>query len=206
MTIKKDDIFIYPTDTVWGIGCSIYSEKGHAEINEIKQTAKSKPLSIMFTNVQEIYQNFTFPEEINLPWLETFFKLETTLGFPLKACKLKIPKWATGDSEYVSIRCLQTDVTKKIYQDLQGPFFSTSLNLSGLAPIISSSEALKFHKSHAENAHFFDSNEKRDLSGSSSTIVFFKENLDFEIKREGLKIKDVKNHLIKLFEGSSFKK
>lgn len=199
MTIKTDDVFIYPTDTVWGIGCSLYSSIGHDRIAEIKKTSKNKPLSIMFASVKEIYQSFHFPEEMTLAWLEDFFKLETTLGFPIKASKIKIPKWATGESDYVSIRSIDSDVIKTIFQDIQTPFFSTSLNLTGAPPIISTALARNFQKTHASDAHFIESSEKEDLSGSSSTIVFFQENLDFEIKREGRKIEDVKNHLMKLF-------
>jgi hypothetical protein len=73
------------------------------------------------------------------------------------------------------------------------------LNITGSAPIISTAEALTFQKNLAPDAHIIESNKKDDLSGSSSTIVFFQENLDFEIKREGRKIEDVKNHLMKLF-------
>ncbi|MBC7537861.1 MAG: Sua5/YciO/YrdC/YwlC family protein [Bacteriovorax sp.] len=199
MSIKIDDVFIYPTDTVWGIGSSITSSIGHARIAEIKKTSKNKPLSIMFASVNDIYNSFHFPEEMALAWLEDFFKLETTLGFPIKASKIKIPKWATGESDYVSIRSLNSDVIKSIYHDLQTPFFSTSLNLTGSAPIISTVEAFNFQKNLAPDAHFFESNVKDDLSGSSSTIVFFQENLDFEIKREGRRIEEVKNHLMKLF-------
>lgn len=202
MTIKPDDIFIYPTDTVWGIGCSLYSENGHACIAKIKKTSKKKPLSIMFASVRDIYQHFHLPKEMTLLWLEDFFKLETTFGFPIKASRIKIPQWATGESDYVSIRSVDSGAVKKIYQDIQAPFFSTSLNLTGEAPIVSANEALHFQQTHAPNAHFISSNEKDDLSGSSSTIVFFRENLDFEIKREGLKIEEVKNHLMKLFVGT----
>jgi L-threonylcarbamoyladenylate synthase len=199
MVIKKDDIYIYPTDTVWGIGCSLYSEIGHARIAEIKKTSINKPLSIMFASVTDIYKSFYFPKEITLPWLEEFFKLETTLGFPIKASKIKIPKWATGESDFVSIRSLDSDIVKSIFQDIKTPFFTTSLNLTGNAPIISMNEALHFHQIYANDAHFISSNEEHNLSGSSSTIVFIRENLDFEIKRSGNKIENVKNHLIKLF-------
>ena len=199
MKIKENDLFIYPTDTVWGIGCSIYSQKGFDQIAEIKKSLKNKPLSIMFASVEDLYKSFNFPEEMTLLWLEEFFKLETSMGFPLNASKINIPKWATGNSDHISFRCLETEVVKNIYQDIQTPFFTTSLNLSGSAPIISTAEAHHFQKQYARDAHFIESHEKKDLSGLSSTIIFFQENLDFEIKREGLKIEDVKNHLMKLF-------
>lgn len=199
MTLKPDDIFIYPTDTVWGIGSSIYSEKGHERIADIKKTAKNKPLSIMFASAEDILSSFKLPEEMTKEWLETFFSMETTLGLPLALSKIRIPRWATGESSYVSLRCLSLPVVSKIHQDLQAPFFSTSLNLTGEAPITSLEEARNFYQQHAPDAIFFPGEHSGQLSGTSSSIVFINENLTFEIKREGRKVEEVKEHLMRLF-------
>jgi L-threonylcarbamoyladenylate synthase len=198
MKILPDDVFIYPTDTVWGIGCSIFSEKGHERIAEIKKTTKNKPLSIMFADPEEVLSSFKLPEELGEQWLEKFFELETTLGLPLSSALIRIPKWATGDSSYVSIRCIRTSVTDAIHQQIQAPFFSTSLNLTGEAPVTKSEEAKKFQAQHAPDAHLIEGSQK-ELSGTSSTIVFITENLNFDIKREGRRIHEVKEHLMKLF-------
>lgn len=199
MDSKLDQIYIYPTDTVWGIGCSIYSENGYDQIAEIKKAPKNKPLSIMFSSIEELTKCFDFPAKITPAWLKEFFALETTLGFPLKAAKIKIPKWATGDSEFVSLRCLDSDVIKKILEETRAPFFTTSLNISGEPPIIDSSVALHFQKVHARDAQFIDSLEAHgQLSGAGSTIVFVNEKLNYEIKREGKRIEDVKKHLRKI--------
>lgn len=200
MASQLDQIFIYPTDTVWGIGCSIYSERGHAKIAEIKKTSKNKPLSIMFSTIEELAKSFEFPAKVTPSWLQEFFWLETTLGLSLKAAKIIIPKWATGDSEFVSLRCLETDAIKKIYQQINAPFFTTSLNITGEPAITDLSQALQFQKLHAPDAQFLKPASKSgaQLSGAGSTIVFLSENLNYEIKREGKRIEEVKKHLQKL--------
>jgi L-threonylcarbamoyladenylate synthase len=199
MNIKQDDVFIYPTDTVWGIGCSIYSKSGYDKIAEIKKSAKEKPLSIMFSSPKEVFQSFHFPDEITLEWLTTFFLLETTLGYPLSEAKIKIPRWATGESDFASIRCLTNTVIGQIHADIKAPFFTTSLNISGTPPIKTSHEAIAFHAKYAPDSHLLALDSKADLSGQASTIVFIRENLDFEIKREGHRIGEVKDHMMKLF-------
>jgi len=199
MKIKADDVFIYPTDTVWGIGCSIYSESGHEKIAEIKRTSKDKPLSMMVAGADELLASFKLPEEMTRDWLEEFFKLETTLGLPLTLAKIRIPKWATGESSYVSIRCLHTPVIQAISHELRAPFFSTSLNLTGEQPMTKKEEAKKFHQQYASDVLFLEDQSSEDLSGTSSTIVFINENLNFDIKREGRRVEEVKEHLMKLF-------
>lgn len=201
--IKKveDEIFIYPTDTVWGLGCSIYSEVGYHKIAAIKKNNLNKPLSIMFDGIDEVMKYFQLPENLTLEWLNDFFKLETTLGLPLKSARIKIPKWATGDSSFVNLRCLETDVVKKIYKKINVPFFSTSLNITGMPPITDYFSALKFQKEHAQDCQFVttDNSINQHLSGSSSTIVFLNEDFKFEIKREGKRSEEVQNQLRKLF-------
>ena len=50
--IKEGKIIIYPTDTVYGIGCGIYS-KNIKKIFEIKKRS-SKPLSVAFQNIETL--------------------------------------------------------------------------------------------------------------------------------------------------------
>ncbi len=193
MKLTPESVFIYPTDTVWGIGASIYSEAAYKKIAAIKKTTTDKPLSIMFTDVNVLYKSFNFPSDISVSWLRNFFKLETSLGLPLKIAKISIPSWVTAKSDMVSVRCLDMAALKPISTALNGPFFSTSLNVTGEAPIVSYNDAKDFHATHAQDAEFFGDN-THNLSGSSSTIVFFRGS-SFEIIREGSRIEEIKKHL-----------
>jgi L-threonylcarbamoyladenylate synthase len=193
MKLTNESVFIYPTDTVWGIGASIASESAYKKIAAIKRTGTDKPLSIMFTDINILYNCFNFPEAINISWLRNYFKLESTLGIPIKISKILIPSWVTGKSDIVSVRCLDLPVLKPISTALSGPFFTTSLNITGQDPITSYDEAKKFQQAYALDAEFFG-DRTHNLSGRSSTIVFFRMN-SFEIIREGLKVEEIRNHI-----------
>lgn len=193
MKLTKDSIVIYPTDTVWGIGGSIYSEDAYKKIAAIKKTAEDKPLSVMFTDIKTLYKSFNFPDFMDASWLRNYFKLESTLGLPRKIAKISIPSWVTGKSELVSVRCLEWDILKPIGAEFNGPFFTTSLNNTGEAPIVSYDEALSFQKNFAPEAFFFGER-THNLSGRSSTIVFFRGS-HFEIIREGIKVEEIKKQL-----------
>ena len=44
--LENDGVIIYPTDTVYGLGCSIFSKKAMKRITQIKQVNPKKPLTI----------------------------------------------------------------------------------------------------------------------------------------------------------------
>lgn len=192
--MPKNQIYIYPTDTVWGIGCDIYSEVGLKEIARIKNTTYDKPLSILFTDIEQVMASFHFPSVLTKKWLEIFFQYESTLGIPVKWSKISIPPWVNTGSEFVSIRCLNSAPLKSLYKELGNPFFTTSLNLQGQNPILTKIDAEKFLNDHCPNAVMIKGLGE-SLSGESSSIIFFDEKMHVEFKREGRQIQSIKNHL-----------
>lgn len=193
MKLNNESVFIYPTDTVWGIGASIYSQSAQKNIASIKKTSEDKPLSIMFTDIKALYNSFNFPDFMSLSWLRNYFKFESTLIIPIKIAKILIPSWITGKSGFVSIRCLEHTELKMISEKIAAPFITTSLNLTGDEPIVNFKDAKEFQETYAPNAEFIG-DISHNLSGRSSTIVIYKMN-QFEIVRVGLKIEEIKKHL-----------
>jgi L-threonylcarbamoyladenylate synthase len=192
-----DQIYIYPTDTVWGIGCDIYSEIGFKEISRIKKSSPNKPLSILFADVEDVLKSFSFSNKISKEWLEYFFSQESTLGVPVSWAKINIPHWAHQESEYISLRCLSSVPLKALYTKIGNPFFTTSLNLQEEAPILTESDAKEFRSQFCPNAIMVEGQSEL-MSGTSSSMVFVNEKFEFEIKREGRKIKEIIHHINKL--------
>lgn len=195
---KNSPIVIYPTDTVWGIGGSIFHEEAYNQIAQIKKTRFDKPLSIMFPNVELVMEYFNLPAFMNEEWLRKYFSLESTLGLKTDRLKEQLPDWLVNKSEFLSIRCLENEVTKEVFKLIQKPFFTTSLNLTGQAPITNQNEAIEFQKLHAPQAQMISS-PKEILSGESSTIIFFNED-SFKLIRKGLFL----NQLEQLIKQSQF--
>jgi L-threonylcarbamoyladenylate synthase len=189
--MPSDQIYIYPTDTVWGIGCDIYSETGYEEIARIKKSSPGKPLSILFADVEDVLKSFTLPNTISKEWLEYFFSQESTLGVPVIWAKIKLPHWAHLDSDYISLRCITSASIKSLYNKIGNPFFTTSLNLQGDSPILLEEDAKKFCKMNCNHAIIIE-DAGIPLSGSSSTMIFLDDNLNFKVKREGRKLEEIK--------------
>lgn len=195
--MKSDQIYIYPTDTVWGIGCSLYSERGFQEIARIKRTSAFKPLSIMYADIDDFKKSFNFPDKVTKEWLAYFFMQESTLLIPAKWAKINIPEWSQMGSDYISLRCLNTDSIKNLYQKIGNPFYTTSLNLQGEPPILTETEAEKFAINYCPDA-IFQQGTGDIMSGLSSTMIFLNDNLDFRVQREGRKVNELLIHLNQL--------
>jgi L-threonylcarbamoyladenylate synthase len=195
--MSQAQIYIYPTDTVWGIGCDIYSREGYLEIARIKKTDANKPLSIIFCDVQHLQDTFNFPDLISKVWLEYFFLLESTLGVPVNWCRVPMPDWVKQNSEYITCRVIGSKSIQTLYKRVGNPFFTTSLNIKGESPVLDGPHALAFLKNHCPNAILISGTEET-LSGSASSIIFLNnknQKLEYEILREGRKINEIKTHL-----------
>jgi L-threonylcarbamoyladenylate synthase len=191
--MASQQIYVYPTDTVWGLGCDLYSEEGFREIARIKKTTSTKPLSILFADVEQVMSSFICPEKLTKEWLTHFFLMESTLGIPKKWAKIQIPEWAVDNSEYVSIRCLNTKPIRSLYSIIGNPFFTTSLNVQGETPIIKKDDALKFCSQYCPSVIIMDDQSEK-MSGRSSSMIFINiihGKWDFEVKREGHKLKEL---------------
>ena len=125
-------IFIYPTDTIYGIGCNAENNKNVKEIRKIKKRDR-KPLSIIAPSISYILKNF----EVN--------KIEKFLPGPYTLILKKKNKEFLkhiSNTEYIGVRIPNHAFTKFI-QKTQKPIITTSVNFSGEKPANSIKEINK---------------------------------------------------------------
>ena len=171
---QSNKIYIYPTDTVWGLGCSIYSKNSVKKIIKKKNIKKNRPFSILFHELSKIKEYFSFPSCMNDEWPQRFFELQSAMALPLFLKKKDIPSWITADSSYVAIRLQSFSGIKAIIDEVQAPIITTSLNFSGENTICKKDLALAFHQKHMPDFHFID--DDIPCSGLASTIVAWENN------------------------------
>ena len=186
-----DSIFVYPTDTVWGIGADIFSEKAQTEIAHIKKTETGKPLSVLFGSYEQLKEYVKMPSVGDIDW-KHFFQLESTILIPCEHFE-KLPAWINYDSPFVGIRVLNNAVTKQIHNLCPNPITSTSLNLKGEDPIVSFDDAVHFKDENCPQSVLINDSSVVP-AGHSSTILKFN-GLDFTFLREGARIDEIKDAL-----------
>lgn len=127
LNIKNNQIILYPTDTVWGIGCDATSEKAVAKIYAIKQREETKSLVILVSSLEMLKK---YVAEVPNKALEILEKATnpTTIVYDHP---IGIAKNAIGKDNTIAIRIASDDFCKKMIADFGKPIVSTSANISG---------------------------------------------------------------------------
>lgn len=124
----KNKVIIFPTDTVYGIGASIYDIDGQNRIYDIKHRPHNKPLAVLCANIEQIEEIAYMNDDAKL--LAKHF-LPGALTIILKA-KPKV-KEVTG-LDTIGVRIPKYNVAIKILLEY-GPMSTTSVNESGTPSI-----------------------------------------------------------------------
>ncbi|MEM4245503.1 MAG: L-threonylcarbamoyladenylate synthase [Candidatus Nanoarchaeia archaeon] len=125
--IREGKIIVYPTDTVYGIGCDAKNSASIQKIREIKNRT-DKPFSIIAPSKKWVYENF---EISNKNYIE---KLPGPYTYILKTKKEGIVSRHASNGITIGVRIPDHKITRYI-QKANTPFITTSVNLAGEEPV-----------------------------------------------------------------------
>ena len=186
-------IYIYKTDTVWGIGAAIDDKVSHLKICEIKKTSVDKPVSILFSSLEEVEKYFDLPFVNKNKELDLFFKDKMTLLLPKKFSISEIPKFIIGESQYVGIRCLNNQKISKVIKKIKTPITTTSLNVTGDPVAKNETEAKNFlSKASLNEDEYLFINETNEVNSSEASTI-----LQLDLKNQWNLIRGDKSKLEK---------
>ena len=123
---NKNGIAIYPTDSVYGLGCRISNKQGIERIAKIKGIKpKNAEFSFIFSDIDQI-ENYTKPLD---KWIFRLLKknLPGPFTFILPANK-KIPKILETSRKTIGIRIPDNNIIREIVRVLQEPILNTSVH------------------------------------------------------------------------------
>lgn len=129
--LENGGVIAYPTDTTYGIGCSIFSRKGVERIYQIKQREKKKPFSFICASQADIAK---YAQVSNYAFKLMKRLLPGAYTFVLDATKI-VPDLLTTKQKTVGIRMPDNAICSAIVEMLGHPIVTTSANLSGEEPI-----------------------------------------------------------------------
>lgn len=129
--LEKGGVITYPTDTTYGIGCSIMSKRGIERIYSIKQREKNKPFSFICSDLSDIAR---YAKVSNYQYKVMKRLLPGAFTFVLNATNI-VPGLLVTKQKTVGIRIPDNKICLAIVQALGHPIITTSANRSGEEPI-----------------------------------------------------------------------
>ena len=128
--LRNGGLILYPTDTVWGIGCDAQNEKAVAKIYALKNRNEQKSMIILLADEKDIlkYSDQQFPSVID--YLKGFSNPVTVIYN--KAINLA-PNLVNADGS-IGIRVVKDEFCKRLINAFGKPIVSTSSNVSGYPP------------------------------------------------------------------------
>lgn len=120
--LKKGGIIIYPTDTVYGIGCDIYNKKALDKLFRIKNDSSEKLFSFICSGFKEISK---YAKISDYAYRKMKHLLPGPYTFILATTRL-VPKELWSKRKTVGIRIPDNKVALKLVEGLGNPIVSTS--------------------------------------------------------------------------------
>ncbi len=125
--LKSGGIILYPTDTLWGIGCDATNEKAVEKIYKIKKREDSKSMLVLMENPALLERYVDDVPEIAWDLVE----VATTPLTVIYSNAKNLAKNLIAEDGSIGIRFTKEAFTTQLLQRFRKPLVSTSANISG---------------------------------------------------------------------------
>lgn len=125
--LKAGKIILYPTDTIWGIGCDATNSKVVNKIFKLKKRVESKTMIVLLDSTDCLQD---FMEDVPDIAADLINSVETPLTVVFPNAK-NLAKSLIADDKTVAIRVVRNEFCKQLIHGLGHPIVSSSANISG---------------------------------------------------------------------------
>lgn len=127
--MRRGGIILYPTDTVWGIGCDATNEEAVKKIFALKQRPETKSMILLFDTVGRVERYVEALPEVAGDMMEMSDKPLTLILDGAKGVAINlVPEDGT-----IAVRVSSEEYSSSLVRMMQRPIVSTSANISGMA-------------------------------------------------------------------------
>ncbi len=189
--LRKGGIILYPTDTVWGIGCDATDPEAVAKVYAIKKREDSKSLVLLASDMDMICRFVKEVPEMAIQLVEVNDKPMTIIypdaiagdgpaadGTMPKSDRRALAFNTIAEDGTVGIRIPMMDFCQQLVARLGRPLVSTSANISGEVTPKKFAEISDDIKSGVD--HIVQPSLEKGATGQSSSII--KVGLDYSIQ------------------------
>jgi L-threonylcarbamoyladenylate synthase len=126
--IQNGGIILYPTDTIWGIGCDATNVEAVKKIYALKQREESKSMIVMMNGEKMMYNVFKDIPEVAWQILDLSEKPTTLILDNPRNIALNL----ISDDKSLGVRIVKEPFCFKLMERMKKPLVSTSANISGM--------------------------------------------------------------------------
>jgi L-threonylcarbamoyladenylate synthase len=125
--LRNGGVILYPTDTIWGIGCDATNEKAIHHIYHMKNREDSKSMIILVADERDVLQYAASPDLAVFDFIEEQTR-PTTIIFEHA---VRLPDNLVAEDGSIAIRIARDEFCRHLIRRLRKPIVSTSANISG---------------------------------------------------------------------------
>ena len=125
--LKEGKVILYPTDTVWGIGCDATNEEALTRIYRIKQRNEKKSMIILLDSMQRLPM---YVKKIPLIAWDLLAHVTRPTTFIYQTA-YNLPEKLIHEDGTIAIRIVQHEFCRQVIRGLGHPLISTSANIAG---------------------------------------------------------------------------
>ena len=161
--LKRGGLILYPTDTIWGIGCDATNREAVKKVYDLKRREDNKAMLVLLDSVNNLDRYVRDVPEIVYDLLEVAVAPLTVIydnGYNLAPNLL-------GDNDSVGIRVTSEAFSQMLCKRFRRPIVSTSANISGKPSAMTYSEISEEIKNGVDYIVNYRQNDKNKHSASS---------------------------------------
>ncbi|MBN2727592.1 MAG: threonylcarbamoyl-AMP synthase [Bacteroidales bacterium] len=125
--LRNEGTILYPTDTIWGLGCDATNKKAVAKIYKIKQRCESKAFIILLSDISQLE---TYVKKVPPIALDLMEKVSTPLTIIYQDVH-NLPDILVAEDRSIAIRVVKEAFVHDLISAYGKPIVSTSANVSG---------------------------------------------------------------------------
>lgn len=125
--LEEGGVIVYPTDTVWGLGCDALNSRAIDRVYKIKKRAEQKSLIMLVDSFQSLNKYVARVPDIAIDFINSMENPVTVIYDNAR----NLPRNVSAPDGTIAIRVVRDEFCLALIRGLGKPIISTSANISG---------------------------------------------------------------------------
>lgn len=127
--LKKGGIAIFPTDTIFGIGCRLDNQEALKKLFKIRNRPEEKAVLAVVDSLEMAKKYVYIPRKVQSQLIDTFWPGPLTIVLPCKT--KKVPPLARGGGKTLGVRQTNHPILLELIKAVGAPLVAPSANFAG---------------------------------------------------------------------------